>query len=399
VRTALTQISRGKRPATGRKSSTREPRWDNARFVAGTLVVLVHMSGSLADRDGLRWLYLATWAMRVPLFAVLAGYFSSAEPLRPREARRLIESVLVPYLAVGLLHTAQIWLLYDRLELFVVNPAWGLWFLLSLFFWRMSLPYLAHLRYPLATAVVVALAAGYVSDIGTDLSLSRTLTYLPFFLVGWKLRQRGRLREAFEARWSAYAALAVVGVAFVAAWFLRADVKGSTLRMKGPYAPGNPLDEPWAWLERGAVLGLGSLIALAALRLVPQRRVPFLTALGAGGMYIYILHPLVLRVYQRHWGYDWVGPWYDQIALVLMAVALGATLASPPVRRLTKPVVQPRLPWLFRPEQPAAGKSPQSGPPAPPSAAAHAGEERVPEQTGARSQSGVLTMDAAAYTR
>ena len=71
MRTALTQISRGKRPATGRKSSTREPRWDNARFVAGTLVVLVHMSGSLADRDGLRWLYLATWAMRVPLFAVL----------------------------------------------------------------------------------------------------------------------------------------------------------------------------------------------------------------------------------------------------------------------------------------------------------------------------------------
>lgn len=353
----LAVLRRWRRRAVAKQS--RDPRWDNLRYLSGTLVVLVHMSNGLTDRMGLHWLYVATWALRVPLFAMVAGYFSRADAITPREARRLVESILVPYLALSLLHTLQIWHFRGRWTFFVTEPAWGLWFLLSLLCWRAALPYLAQLRHPLATCVVVALVAGYIPDIGTTMSVSRTLTFLPFFLVGWKLRQ-GVGATALRTTWSRYVALAVLAATFAVSWLIHDNVKANWLRMKGPYDGGQSLLEaPWAWVVRAVVLVGGAVIALSFARLVPHRRLPAITYLGAGGMYIYLLHPLVLRPLNVAGVLDWVGPWHEQVLLVGCAFALTAVLASAPVRWVTRPVVQPRLPWLFRGE---TAPSPASAP-------------------------------------
>ncbi|MDT0342808.1 acyltransferase family protein [Streptomyces litchfieldiae] len=345
-----------RRGATAAKS--RDPHWDNVRAISGTLVVFGHLTDTITDRDGLRWLQIATWALRVPVFVMVAGYFSRADALTPREARRLTESILVPYLAIGLLHSAEQYHFYDNWSFSIAQPHWAMWFLLSLLFWRAGLPYLAQLRYPLATSVAVALAAGYISEFGGYLSLSRTLCFLPFFLLGWRLRQ-GLLADALTARWSRHAAIAVLAVTFVTAWFIRHEVPFSWLRMSSAYDGTYELPRLWDWTIRLGVLVLGTVIALAFIRLTPRGRVPLLTYLGTGGLYIYLLHPLVLRPLLRWFGVDWVGPWPEQLSLVLFTVALTIVLGSPPVRRLARPFVQPRLPWLFRaePDAPAPART------------------------------------------
>lgn len=370
---------RHRRSASARGAG-RDPHWDNVRWVAGTLVLFGHAMDQLRDIEGLRWLYVATWAMRVPVFVMVAGYFSNAGPVTPREARRLIESILVPYLAISLLHTLQIHHYSDTGEwrFFTINPAWGLWFLLSLLFWRAGLPFLAQLRYPLATSVAVALIAGYVVRLDVTFSVSRTLTFLPFFLLGWKMRQ-GLFSGVLRARWSLPTAWAVISTTCAAAWFLKDHVDLHALGMRDPYGAGHLLNAPLAWLPRGAMLLLGMIIAVSLLRVVPKRRVPVITYLGAGGLYVYLLHPLVLRYYLHTYGTGWVGPWQDQLALVLLCVALAAALASPPVRWAARPLVQPRLPWLFRPAEPAA---PRAHPPHPGGAGA-GGESRTAEPSAA----------------
>lgn len=362
-RDALSRL-RDRRKA--RRAAVRDPYWENVRYVAATLVVFVHVTGTVSDRDGLLWLYIATWALRVPLFALVAGYFSTADALTPRRARRLIEAVLVPYLLVGLLHTLQLryfrgeWGLTDGAwTFFTVHSAWGLWFLLSLLFWRLGLPLLAQLRYPLAASVAIALVSGYVSDIGSAFSFARTLTYLPFFLLGWKLRQ-GLLADALRAGWARWAGLGTLAVVFAASWFGRGEVRMGWLLMKGAYIEGNLVQAPLAWVPRAGVLLGGMLVILAFLPLVPRRRLPLVTSLGTAGLYIYLLHPLALRPLLERYGFDWVGPWYEQVALVLFAVVLAAALGSPPVRWLTRPVIEPRLPWLFRGD-PGPGREPGAG--------------------------------------
>ncbi|NLU75822.1 acyltransferase family protein [Streptomyces sp. HNM0575] len=322
------------------------------RCLSGVLVLNGHLIEPLGHIEGLRWFYVTSWAMRVPVFVILAGYFSSAGPLGHREVRRLTESVLAPYLLIALLHTAQIRLLYGQWKFFTAEPAWGLWFLLSLFVWRMLLPYLAVLRYPLPTALAAALAVGYLDGFTHTFSASRTVAFLPFFLLGWELR-RGPADQFLHAVWSREAAAGVLAVTAVACWFLRNDIDTGWLAMHAPYGETVSFNPAWAWGLRGTVLLCGMAIALSFIRLVPKRRLPVVTYLGMGGLYIYLLHPLVLRVFFRFGDLRWVGPWREQAAVLALGCALAAALASPWVRRLTRPVVQPRLPWLYAPE-PAA---------------------------------------------
>lgn len=345
----------------GRRS--RDPHWDNIRFVSGTLVLIGHLTEPRGDIDGLRWLYIAGWAVRVPVFVILAGYFSSAGPLGRRELRQLTEGVLAPYLLIGLLHTLETRLLEGHWKFFTSQPAWGLWFLLSLFFWRMLLPCLAQLRRPLAAALGAALVVGYLDDFAHTFSASRTVAFLPFFILGWKLR-RGLADRLLRARRSGPAAAGVLAAAAVAGWFLRYDIDPSWLGMQTPYGQMHTFPAEWAWGLRGAVLLCGTAIALAFIRLTPRRRLPFVTYLGAGGLFVYLLHPLVLRVLFHVTDLSWVGPWPEQLALLGSGCALAAVLASPVVRRLTEPLLRPRLSWLYvRPaDEPARRRGERSEP-------------------------------------
>ncbi|MDB1087227.1 hypothetical protein PJ985_06550 [Streptomyces sp. ACA25] len=371
---------------------SRDPHWDNIRYFSGTLVVVGHAMDQLKDLDGLRWLYVATWAMRVPVFVMVAGYFSSAAAVTPREARRLIESIMVPYLLIGFLHTLQMryWSETGEWTFFTVNPAWGLWFLLSLMFWRVLLPYLDRLRHPFTTSVIVALASGYVQQIDVTFSFARTLTYLPFFLLGWRLGQ-GLFSDLLRAAWSRYAAMGVLVVCGTASWFLKGSVQLSWLGMRNPYGEGAFWEAPFAWLIRAGLILGGAVVALSFVRLVPRRRLPVITSLGAAGLYIYLLHPLVLRWYLNTWGTDWVGPWPSQAALVLLAVLIASLLALPPVRLLTRPVVQPRLPWLFRPDQPERPERP-GGPDV-------ADRTDVTDHTGGRDSTGAAGTETSGTSR
>lgn len=342
----------------GAPRKARDPHWDNIRLVSGTLVIFGHLTESVAHADGLRWLLIASWAMRVPVFVLLAGYFSSAGPLGFRELRRLSESVLAPYLLIGLLHTLQQKLAFGHWKFFTSEPAWGTWFLLSLLMWRMLLPYLATLRYPLFTSLCAALAVGYIDSFDASFSASRTVTFLPFFLLGWKLRQ-GQAHELLRARATRLPALGVLAVTAVAGWFLRDVVDTSWLAMQAPYAESVALAPQWAWGVRGAVLLCGMGIALCFIRLVPKRRIPVVSYLGAGGLYIYLLHPPIVRTLTAD-GIVTAGPWPEQLGLIAVAVVLAAALGSPPVRRAARPLVQPRLPWLYarQPETPAPRERP-----------------------------------------
>jgi fucose 4-O-acetylase-like acetyltransferase len=143
-------------------------------------------------------------------------------------------------------------------------------------------------------------------------------------------------------------------VTFAAAWPLTRLLDLEWLKMRAPYAQaaGEQLAAHHAWAVRGAVLLGGMLVALSVVRLVPGRRLPFVTYLGSGGLYIYLLHPLVLRPLTAADVPARLDSWPEQAGLVVAAVLVSAVLASPPVRRLTRHVVQPRLAR----ERPPAGR-------------------------------------------
>jgi fucose 4-O-acetylase-like acetyltransferase len=176
-------------PATGsvRTSSgkRRVPFWDNARFACIVLVVLGHAIQRLTyDSDIALGLYLLVYAFHMPAFALISGYFSKSDPPGRRQMVRVLTDIVLPYLVFEGLWTITKLLVEGQANPNITQPSWTLWFLLALAIFRLVLPYLALLRWPLLWTMVISIGVGYVPNIDSTFSLSRTLGLLPFFTLG-----------------------------------------------------------------------------------------------------------------------------------------------------------------------------------------------------------------------
>ncbi|MET8327246.1 acyltransferase family protein [Streptomyces sp. NPDC005181] len=335
-----------------RAERARNPWWDNTRFVSATLIVVLHTVGSIMEReDVLHSFHIVSWAFRVPAFVMLAGVFSSAGPLGPRPLRTLLQSIVLPALVFSLLFSLESRWLGAEFTVHVVQLPWTLWFLMSLFFWRLLLPLVAQLRHPLVVTTGVALAVGYVDEFGMAFSASRTLVYMPLFYLGWRIGQ-GYLHTWFTSRWSLPVAVAGILASCVAGWLWHRDIKGNWLSMRHPYSVADPMSLEWAWVIRLLVLASAAALVLCLLRLMPRRRLPLISTLGAGGFTIYLLHPLVIMPFREQGWISRVNTPVEIVGLVLCAVLLTMTLGSPPVRRLVQPLTRPSISWLFAPAEP-----------------------------------------------
>ena len=319
-------------------------------------------------------LYWATWPLRVPVFVLVAGYFSDARPLDDRSIVVLLRNVLGVYLVWDLVAFLRRGIVDDLWRFEPASPAFGLWFLLALLWWRLMLPLLVRVRGAGALVWVLALGAGFVPQLGQAFAGSRTFVYLPLFWLGWRLRQRGA-RGALgtvRARVVGTVGLAVAGGGMLV---LSQRFGRGVLRFAGPYGGGWEQQLGEAGL-RGLVLVLGTVGALGALALVPVTRVPWWTTLGAGSMTVYVVHPVLVQHAKSVGAFDTVREPADLVALVVVGVGLALVLASPPVRAALRPLVQPRGTWWLAPPpgssvavgapDPASVRGPASAPdPAP----------------------------------
>ncbi|MEV7340543.1 acyltransferase family protein [Streptomyces sp. NPDC093544] len=344
------------RPATDagaeRAAPARDPWWDNARFTSATLIVILHSMGSIMTRvDVLHSFHVASWAFRVPAFVMLAGVFSSAGPLSSRSLRSLLQSIVVPAGIFSLLFSLESYWLGSKFVLHVVQLPWTLWFLMSLFCWRLLLPLVVQLRHPLLITTGVALAVGYIDEFGMLYSASRTLVYLPLFYLGWRIGQ-GHLNAWFNSRWSLPVAVAGMLAAGAVGWLWHRDIKGNWLSMRHHYTAADPMSLEWAWVIRLLVLASAAALVLCLLRLIPRRRLPLISTLGAGGFTIYLLHPLVILPIREQDLISRVNTRVEIVGLLLCAVLLAMVLGSPPVRKLVQPLTRPPMGWLFAPAPP-----------------------------------------------
>ncbi|MFD7923684.1 acyltransferase family protein, partial [Streptomyces sp. NPDC059740] len=183
-------------------------------------------------------------------------------------------------------------------------------------------------------------------DIGNDLDMQRLLQFLPYFVLGLNLRPEHfhRLRNRRARLLSLPVLAAAVAVAYWAAprmnssWF---DHRDAAQELGAPWWTG-----PVMTL---ATFGCSLVLVACFLAWVPGRRM-WCTALGAGTLYGYLLHGFVVQG-SRFW--DWYGaPWlhtaWGMLAVTLLAAALVTTLCTPPVQRLFRPVMEPKLNWAFR---------------------------------------------------
>lgn len=334
----------------------RVPYWDNARFACIVLVVMGHaIQRQISDSDNALTLYLFVYAFHMPAFAIVSGYFSKSSPPGIRQMRRIVTDIVLPYAIMQTIWSFVQWLVEGKEVFNPTEPRWTLWFLLALAIFRMILPYLALLRWPLLWAVVASVGVGYFANVDSTFSLSRAIGILPFFVLGWKLRHWGVVDRWIAlptgAVWTVRAAAAGVLGNWLTVVLLNVQAfRAFELRFWFFYDDSyQALGEPvwWAGLLRLGLIVLAVLLCAAFFVLIPRRRT-FFTEFGQATMYVYLLHSFVLYpiresgvLKDEHASAVWL------LSMVFASLAISIVLASPWVRKVFRPLIEPKPRWLF----------------------------------------------------
>lgn len=343
--------------------------WDNARFILIAVVVLGHLLTTVRTDTNLGFaFYAGIYLFHMPALILLSGLFS-----KPEVTPKAIKSTL--QLLVTWLTWEGIWAVIKAFggtmpgQGFLVNPSWTLWFLVTLVTMRILLPFIAMLRHPLLVSIIIALLSGLIPAIGTEFSASRTLAFLPFFVVGWLIQDRGWLDGDWFMRPRPGTVVAGWGVfAAVALFFLiPADFKGwwridRWLTWRDDYATlfesssvGGWVPGTFAGVAFGGIgitivlLAVAAVMTLALLLIVPRGH-SFITVCGSRTLYVYLLHGPIVMLLRNTGVIDTIGllgSWGVAV-LIALACVIAAVLSTVWVSKVTRPVIEPRIDWMLR---------------------------------------------------
>lgn len=273
----------------------RDYRIDNAKGVLIAFVVLGHFliaAGGWED-PVLSALLLFVQPFHMPGFVFLAGATTNRKNL----GRRL--AVLTVFLIVfQAAYAIPIILATGKYPNGPLQPYFHLWFLLSLMCWTAATPLIRKVPAPLLVSTIIAFGAGLIPWAGYDLSISRTIVFLPFFVAGhlyggsfleW-VRDLGRTGGRYSLIRSVLL-IAMIGIAVVnyvnhvpfVLFYGAANYRDLGV---GPLI---------GIAARAYHLGLAAFSVAAVIIIVGDRRT-WLTKVGAASLSVYLLHMFVTVV-------------------------------------------------------------------------------------------------------
>lgn len=302
-------------------TSESESRFGHIDALKGAGILLVVFGHFIEQPSGgsglLHTAYIDIYSFHMPLFVFLSGIFAR-ETLASRDYRKIIWTLFFPlvvfqviYMAVG--HLTD-WYTYSPFA-----PYWILWFVASLIGWRLLLPLFAS-PIGLAVAVFGALLAGYDDSVGYALSASRTIYFLPFFVLG---HLYGLQLVAVAKRHRVlFGCIFVATMAAVTFWWLH-GLDGSALTGSHDYDSAPP-DATFPGIGRLLLMVLSIVAVLGFCAIVPERFEP-LERLGERSLSIYLLHGLVVMVFMSSAlpalvPAAWAIPFYLAVSLLVAAV-------------------------------------------------------------------------------
>lgn len=310
---------------TGQKKE-RDYLFDNIKAVLIFSVVLAHyfrMSDSFTLTAFGGAAYVISFSYIMQGFLFVSGYFSgNLDKCRSTAFR----TFLFPYLILMPAMFGIRYSIFGNAHLNYALPTMALWYLLTLFYYRFLLKDLVRIKYILPISIVISLMAGFVPFLNSTLSLGRTFSFLPFFLLGYYFKKEWieRLRAIPKAAGLlALAALLCISVS-IACFHL---FPLAALYMKASYGATG-----LSWYQgvtvRSFILLISVLWIFVFINLAPKKKT-FLVLVGQNTMTIYVLH-IIVRYIIKYFG-DSFGQDVRSYLMLTTAAVLSCWLFSRPV--------------------------------------------------------------------
>ncbi|VAW51596.1 hypothetical protein MNBD_GAMMA05-1471 [hydrothermal vent metagenome] len=273
----------------------RNYRLDNVKYLLILFVVFGHLVEPLINQSAVfKVLWASIYSFHMPAFALISGVLSKPE-LSSSDIGKSIRTILIPFIAFTVLYEA-----YNLIESGHISgyskklqPYWILWFLYSLFIWRLMLPVLLKFRFPILLTVLVAVASGYFNSINYFLGVSRTLYFLPFFLIGYKLAPKILMPVSLTLPFKSILLAILIGNVLLFIVFNDASHEW----MYGSYSFKRLGVHGWsAGGIRLALMTTSVLTILSILFLMPDKKI-WCSERGRHSMHVYAWHGFLIKLF------------------------------------------------------------------------------------------------------
>lgn len=276
----------------------RIPLLDNAKFILIFFVVFGHMIEPIISTDSaIKIIYLSIYSFHMPGFVVISGMLSKSK-MNQKAILKAVKSILVPFVVFTVSYELLHYVVKGDFSPYTKNlqPYWILWFLYSLFIWRLLLPIFSKIKFPITISILIAIGAGYFESIGLFLGLSRTLYFFPFFIIGHKFTSSTlvRVRERFNSKLylSIFLAIIVFNLIF---FTLFNDMDPHWLYGTTPYSLlGN--EDITAGVKRFLLFSLSLATVFSILMLTPNKKCKILSK-GKNSLQVYVWHGFFIKVF------------------------------------------------------------------------------------------------------
>lgn len=190
--------------------------FSNLKGILIILVVFAHMlettppiiNGSVGGD-----LYKLIYSFHMAAFLFVSGYFSKNIEKGYDDA---IKKYLIPYVFMVIFCAFIRLVLFGKASFNLLQPSFASWYLLTLFFYKIYLKNLLNIRCLFLLTVLVSILIGCVNQKLAFLSIGRTVSFLPFFLLGYYFKYEWIKRlKSFALKYYAVLAIACAIVFFI----------------------------------------------------------------------------------------------------------------------------------------------------------------------------------------
>ena len=217
-------------------------------------------------------------------FVFISGFLSSENSIRISNAFKLLILYYIFNFSFSLIIHY-----YINASINFLFPKYSYWYILSLFYWRISIKYIYNIKYIFIISIILSLLVGYFDFITNIFSLVRTITFFPYFLAGYKI---AKYNFNTFLNWRKDINKLIIFI-FLFLFFLNLiieyinknhyKISNSTLLMH-KYQNDNSIK------ERIIIMIISSIMILFFLLLIPNFKMPLITKWGQNSLYIYLFH-------------------------------------------------------------------------------------------------------------
>ncbi|MBP5446295.1 MAG: acyltransferase family protein [Acholeplasmatales bacterium] len=277
--------------------NNRDYAFDNIKLIAIILVVFGHMLEISILHTSNNTIYRIIYSFHMPLLIFITGFFA-------KFSKKRIVNFIILYLIFQVIYIFYINIIYSgKTNYQLTTPYWILWYLLCYIFYLFLIPLLDIFELnkksiiKIVSAVVISLimyfAFPFDSTQGYYLSVSRFVSFLPYFICGFYAKKILSLKEIkIEKKYNiiiklSFLCLTICSIIII---ILKKNITAQMLYGSYPY---KGLYNPFIKLI--IIFCAISWIGFFIFTIRFNKKIPFLTRIGGNTISIFLLHGFIVK--------------------------------------------------------------------------------------------------------